>query len=128
MQMLRKVIRRAAIVAAILNGLFLAYVGLWTIPRRGTGTSLPDEALLIAALFLPIVGALWSVFRPRSGSLILLTSVGLYLIFCAVRALEQNLAGQAVGWDPHPLYTFAAPSALIALLILLTAKEARHSE
>ena len=117
-----KVLRRVAIGAALWNSLFLVIVGLWLIPRMGTNPVL-DRILLLTACFLPIVGASWSIVQPRSGAVVILVSVVVYLAFWAVSVIEEKAAGQRLGWDPRPVYMFVAPSSVIAVVILLTTRK-----
>jgi hypothetical protein len=123
--MLLVIIRWIATAAALWNGAFLAYAGAWALSRMTPADSSIDRVLLAAACFQPIVAALWSIPRPRQGSLFLFSAIATYVVFCAVRTYEEATKGETPGWDMGPFYMFVVPSAAIAGILIATTRYAR---
>jgi len=120
-RLIRRVVRWLFIGAALWNGLFLAGVGLWSMPRDATNPLL-EHVLLLTACFLPLPGAVWCLLRPRAGARLILAGVAVYLMFCLTAVLEQVKRGEQLGWDFRPFYMFVIPSTVIAIVIRVTTK------
>jgi len=120
--MMLRIIRWLITVAAVWNGLFLAYEGLWVWPRTVGIDSWLDSTLLLLACFLPIVGAVWAILRPRRGALVMIAAVGIYGVFCGVRVLEQLARRQSLGWDWGPFYMFVIPTTVFAVTLHLSSR------
>ncbi len=121
------IIRWLATFAAVWNGAFLAYEGLWIWPRTIRSDPWVDSTLLLIACFLPILGAILAIFRPRQGSLLMITAIAVYVLFCAVRVVEDLTRGEHPSWDGRPFYMFVIPSTVFAVAIFLSTRRKRPS-
>jgi len=112
-------VRWLATGAAIWNGAFLVFVGLWVWPRTLSSDPRADIALFLAACFLPLVGAICAIFRPRTGSYVMLAATGVYLLVWILGSLEVLASGERVAWNSRAFYMFVVPSSAFAVAILL---------
>ena len=119
--MVRNIIRWLATIAAIWNGLFLAWEGLWLWPRTVGIDPWIESAPIVVACFLPVIGGAWAVLKPRSGALLILAAVASYLLAYAIRVVELLVHGESIPWVPQPFYMFVVPSSIFAVAIFLTA-------
>ncbi len=91
-------------------------------PRTVGIDSWLDSALLLIACFLPIVGSVWAIPRPRQGALAMISAVGIYALFCVASILEKLARHKAFGWDWAPFYMFVVPTLILAITIYLTSR------